>query len=87
MSDSFERCWKATVFVTLFLIPEFGIGDFDEIRYDCGDVFEADDPKHVGNTLRRTERMAGRQLQMMLTKASRTLQVAVGTLSSMEVVE
>lgn len=39
-------------------------------------------PKQLGNALLRSERTAGKQQQMMLTKSSRTLQYAVGTLSS-----
>lgn len=39
-------------------------------------------PKQLGNALLRSERTAGMQQQMMLTKISRTLQYAVGTLSS-----
>lgn len=39
-------------------------------------------PKQLGNALLRSERTAGMQQQMMLTNSSRTLQYAVGTLSS-----
>jgi hypothetical protein len=39
-------------------------------------------PKQLGSTLLRSERTAGMQQHMMLTKISSTLQYAVGTLSS-----
>lgn len=39
-------------------------------------------PKQLGNALFRRERTAGMQQQIMLTNSSRTLQYAVGTLSS-----
>lgn len=57
------------------------MADFDEMRYD-GAVFSSVEPKQVGNTRRRSDRTAGRQLQIILTKASSTLQYAVATLSS-----
>lgn len=38
-------------------------------------------PKQVGKKRRRTDRIEGMHVQMMLTNASRTLQYAVGTLS------
>ena len=75
---------KVTVFVMLFWIPPLSLyrGDLG-VMYGGG-VFLVSEmlPKQLGNALLRTERTAGMQQHMMLTKISRTLQYAVGTLSS-----
>lgn len=72
------------VFVTLFWIPPLSLyrGDLG-LMYGAG-VFllPPELPKQLGNALFKIERTAGRQQHMMLTKSSRTLQYAVGTLSS-----
>jgi len=67
----------------IFFESMLGMGDL-EMRYVRSSVCSSVLPKQVGNTRRRSDRMAGRQQQMMLTKASRQLQYAAGTLSSVE---
>lgn len=64
------------VFVTLFCIPPLNLyrGDLGVIY--GGGVFLLSPvlPKQLGNALIKSERTAGRQQQMIVTKSSKTLQ-------------